>query len=196
MEGSRYGSPLRYLCSGLALLSVALSSGCEEPDDGSLPPLSEAPTPAGPGRASKGCQGWRDASCDYAARCGMRVERCNEQYGLIGCRSEEEADRCANTIDAARCGSLPDDCRPALVAHSVPAIDACAEFVEAVCESATVCKLVGSFAECTAQPGIDCRRALGVRADFTQCLSALDALSCAGWLPPAECIGAVLLGPD
>jgi hypothetical protein len=179
----------------LAFCSLFVTVSCKQLGDDDSRDFGRSADGTAMPRSSTGCQGFRDAVCDYGRRCGAKLTNCAQHVQGVMCISEETADECADEIDHSSCGDVPDECRPMKVAESSAAIQGCQVYVQAVCKSAASCRLVGSFDACMAAPTVDCRQALAVRADFPQCLTELELLSCNSWLPPEACRGTILLAP-
>lgn len=163
--------------------------GC---DDDEVTGAADAASPIVACPECVGCDGWRHASCEYAQRCGMAGPRCPEQYAAVQCRSEEQANSCAQDLRTARCGMARSECSPVQVADTDAAVQGCQQYREAACRSAKTCKYAQSVEACLAKPAIDCAQAVALSPSFGQCLSELASLACDPWLPPDSCRGTVI----
>lgn len=143
--------------------------------------------------ASVGCQAWRDSTCSYIERCGDQEGDCRAAYRDVLCRSEHEAELCAQETALAACGALPQRCRPSAIAETTVAVASCRAFQNEVCRSAAACGLGPTVEQCMARPILACESAVGIRGTLPQCLDELKTLSCAAWAPPSSCQGAILV---
>lgn len=142
---------------------------------------------------STGCQAWREATCAYLGRCGEGRPQCVDDYRAIACAVEDQADFCAEKLDVAACGAVPEECRPKTVAQTQVAVAACKSWQHEVCASAARCGLADMMS-CLSVPEHDCTRALGLRGSFPQCIEELQRNRCDIWAPPDACKEAVVLG--
>lgn len=142
-----------------------------------------------------GCDGWKNASCEYAERCGKQSPRCAAQYAPIACRSASQAEDCAYDIHDSACGEVRNECRASVVADSARAVEGCQRYRAAVCVSAASCGFAASAEECLTKPAVDCAAAVALAPSFDRCLEAIAALRCQEWVPPDVCIGVVITTP-
>lgn len=167
-------------------MAAALTCACVEGE-----PDLAAPSQA-PCADCTGCQGWRNASCAFATRCGAASTQCAAQYATIQCRSETRAEICAHQLHAAYCDDVPPDCGAKQIADNTAAFAGCQQFRQASCASAVECGYAVNLDECLAKPALDCADAVALSASFSQCLSELPDVDCQVWLPPDACVGAIV----
>lgn len=171
----------------LAMSLVACGGGPNEANE------NEACAGGGCETESVGCQAWRESTCSHIERCHDQKGDCRAAYRDVLCRSEHEAELCAEETSLAACGSLPQRCRTSAIAETTAAIASCRAFQNEVCRSAAACGLGPTVEQCMKTPSIACENAVGVRGTLPQCLDELKTLSCDEWAPPSSCYGAILV---
>jgi hypothetical protein len=173
-------SMIRYLALALTWSLV----GCGDPDS-----KDSDRAPAGPpGRGTPACHEWQGAICGWLSRCGGSAEQvstCRDQAAGITCISDEEANRCSVVLAANPCTQAPVGCNIRDLADPQPGLEACSQYVDAVCSAADRCGQPKQ--ECLAEPEIQavCDGIIGHKPAFEQCITALSSWSCvATELPP------------
>ena len=77
---------------------------------------------------------------------------------------------------------------------TAPAMAACHQFIDEVCNAQVRCDPTVMSATCQAQTAaqIDCTKMIGVKLTFEQCISDLKTIACTATTAPASCSGALL----
>lgn len=149
------------------------------------------------GRGTGACNEWQSAYCDLFTRCkSPNAPAVCEQARSMECKSDTVAADCATSLADAKCNSIPTGCDEKDVANPTPAVRACKNWIDAVCNVVERCN--GSKADCivlqTAQ--VDCSKALGVKSTMEECLSTLSQLDCGSVSSPVPVCDGVIVAPD
>jgi hypothetical protein len=155
------------------------------------------------GRGSESCRIWQDALCDHAYdKCHdpslSTREQCDQQYQAFTCKSDDQALRCADAFESARCTSVPASCDFNDVADPAPAKEACSSLVEAFCQRYVDCGNADDVSTCVNGAGkqaFDCERAIGYRYEFESCLEQVADVDCDTFEtlePPAVCRNVII----
>jgi hypothetical protein len=173
-------------------LGFLLPAGCGSEDSGGGGGGPSAPV----GRGTPACNQWQQALCDWAGRCNPPAESvCNAQAPGVQCTSDQAAQSCAEQLNASDCSTLPVGCDLFDLADPVPAIQACNDFIEALCTRSEECQ-PGSHDACVADltSTVDCSTAIGFKLSYEQCLSQIRTLDCAATQSPTSCQGVIVTG--
>jgi hypothetical protein len=149
------------------------------------------------GRGTAACNEWQSAYCDLFTRCkSPNAPAVCEQARSMECKNDTVAADCATSLADAKCNSIPTGCDEQDIANPAPAVRACKNWIDAVCNVVARCN--GSKADCivlqTAQ--VDCSKALGVKSTMEECLSTLAELDCGSVSSPVPVCDGVIVAPD
>jgi hypothetical protein len=170
----------------LALAGIALVMAC-----------SDSPSPATPGRGSAACNEWQTAYCGFAMKCNANnVNTICDQVKAFACKSDTEAKRCADAINAASCTAPPAGCDALDIADPAPAKKACEDYRTAFCKRIDECQ-PGSMDACVAEfnKTLMCEKAIGVAAGYEACMPEIPKLVCANVTLPDVCRGILIFTP-
>lgn len=143
------------------------------------------------GRGSTACQDWQRAFCDLAAvECASTTEaKCVDTYYSITCNSDEKAQACATALDNATCATgLPAGCNIPDLADPAPAIKACNDLLDTLCNKENECG-AATVDACKTKLSADlnCATAIGYTPGYDTCMTELPKLSCSAADLPASC---------
>ena len=169
--------------SGALFAVLALGSGCGDDSGNSGPP----------GRGSAACNQWQSAYCGLVSKCQGAAQACDQVKGIY-CKSDAEAQRCANALGSATCSGPPAGCDVLDIADGAPAQKACTDMQTAVCQRNDECQ-PGTRDACLTQINdvLNCSKAIGITLAFEQCLVETAKISCTNPTTPLICKGVVLL---
>jgi hypothetical protein len=170
-----------------ALVLAALALACSSSSSGGA---------AGPkGRGTPACNQWQIAVCAFASKCNPPfAPMCQDQANAIACTSDMKATDCATALNAASCTAPPTGCDLKDLADPAPAMAACNQFIDEVCNAQIRCDPTVTSAACHQQLAtqVDCTKMIGVKLTFEQCISDLKSVACTATMAPASCSGALL----
>ncbi len=108
-----------------------------------------------------------------------------------------KATDCATALNAASCMMPPAGCDLKDLADPAPAMAACNQFIDEVCNAMIRCDPTVMSATCHQQTAaqIDCTKVIGAKLSFEQCISDLKSIACTATTAPMSCSGALLLAP-
>jgi hypothetical protein len=180
---------LRAPIAHLVLLWAAVSplaSGCSS---------SSASSPGGGGRGSSACNDWQSAVCGFVQQCpGNNPALCDQTKAIV-CKSDPAASACAAKFHANGCSTDPTGCQLGDMADPAPAIAACKQFAQAICDTGVRCGgAVTTDCATSYETQLECNggKVLGVKLTFDSCLADLKVADCASTALPTSC-NAVLL---
>ena len=170
------------------VLLLALSACSSEPDG-----AADANDAGVSGRGTATCHEWQQSYCEWNTACQGPFVAC-EQVKSIYCKSDEDAERCAEAMSSSSCSELPAGCDVGVLADRNWARKACEDFAASFCQRLDACS-AGTQEPCIEQVKriLDCRRALGVTLSFEQCMSSVAKMDCQTLAVPPACRGVLLL---
>ena len=179
-----------WIANRAALVLATLALACSSSSSGGA---------GGPkGRGTPACNQWQTAVCAFASKCNPSfAPMCQDQANGIACISDMKATDCATALNAASCMMPPAGCDLKDLADPAPAMAACNQFIDEVCNAMIRCDPTVMSATCHQQTAaqIDCTKVIGVKLSFEQCISELKSLACTATMAPMSCSGALLLAP-
>jgi hypothetical protein len=174
-------------------LAILLPAGCSsEGTGGGGGGGSSAPL----GRGTLACNQWQQAFCDWVGRCNPPAQsECETQAPAIQCTTDQAAQTCADQIKASDCTTFPAGCQLLDLADPAPAIQACNDFIDALCTRSEECE-PGSRDACVTDvtSTIDCSAAIGFKLSYEQCISQVRTLDCAATQLPTSCDRVIVTG--
>jgi hypothetical protein len=167
----------------IALAWIALVMAC-----------SDSPSTAPAGRGSAACNEWQAAYCGLVGKCQGANSLCDQVKG-IACKSDAEAKRCADLINAAACVPPPTECDVTGIADPAPAAKACEDLNAAFCKRADECQ-PGSLQTCldAIKMQLDCSTIIGVTLAYESCMGEIPKIACTSLALPDVCKGVLLKG--
>ena len=167
-----------------------LLSACSSDPDGATDDANDA---GALGRGSPACHEWQRAYCEWNMACQGPSIACEQVKGIY-CKSDDDAQRCADAMKSSSCTVLPAGCDVGVVADRSRAQKACEDFATSFCDRVDACSL-GAQESCMdeVKSVLDCMRALGVTLSYEQCMSSVPNMDCKTLAVPSACRGVLLL---
>ena len=156
-------------------------------------PKPPAPITWDDGRGSAACHSWQEAICTWAQKCGaMDQATCVEQAKSITCKTDALATQCAQTLNTLACVN-PTGCDFLAMADPAPAVQACNQFMSALCSKGATCPGGQPVDQCVASlaASLNCNAAVGYTLGYEKCMADVQAINCANASFPASCDGVI-----